>query len=428
MATMTQNSEVKLGDSSNANITGSKPNYTGPLILMISLYFIFGFVTVLNDILIPHLKSLFDLQNWQAMLVQSCFFGAYFIMSIPAGKLISKIGYKKGSIVGLGVLAIGLLLFVPASIIISYGFFLFALFVVGSGITILQVIVNPYMGALGRPEKAATRLNLGGSLNSFATTIGPMIGAYFIFVEGSLIERAAAVRIPYIGAAVLACLLAFVFSKVKLPSIIPVQKDNVQKDGTSAWNYSHLVLGALAIFFYVGAEVACGSIIINYFAEPDMGRLGETEASIFVSLYWGGLMVGRFIGIFALQKMKMERTLVVVSAMALFLVLITMFTHGEIAKWSVCAVGLFLSVMWPCIFPLGIRGLGSSTNQGSGIMVAMIVGGAIIPPLQGYLADVIGYHMSFTVVLVCFAYILYYAISGHKVKHPEALKIIAEQK
>ena len=427
MATVTQ-SEVSLDVSNDGGGVQPKANYTIPLILMVSLFFLFGFVTVLNDILIPHLKSLFNLQNWQAMLVQSCFFGAFFIMSMPAGWLIGKVGYKKGIVIALGLLAVGLLLFIPASMVISYGFFLFALFIVGSGITTLQVAANPYISALGKPEKAATRLNLAGSLNSFATTIGPMVGAYFIFIDGTVVERAAAVRIPYIGLAIFVGLLALAISRVQLPEIIPTKKkEEKNTDGSSAWNYSHLVLGALAIFFYVGAEVACGSIIINYFAEPDMGGIGEVEAANYVSLYWGGLMVGRFIGIFALQKIKMERGLFAVSIIALFLVLVTMFSSGEIAKWSVCAIGLCCSVMWPCIFPLGIRGLGTHTNHGSGIMIAMIVGGALVPPLQGYLADVIGYHMSFLIVLVCFAYILFYALIGHKVKHPEALKAIAEQ-
>ena len=416
------------GGSSNSNSSyDPKANYAFPLALMVTLFFLFGFVTVMNDILIPHLKGLFDLANWQAMLVQSCFFGAFFLMSGPAGWVIGKMGYKKGIIAALGVLAVGLLLFVPASMVVSYAFFLFALFVVGTGIAILQVAANPYISALGHPDKAAMRLNLAGSFNSLATTIGPMIGAALIFVDStaSAIEKAESVRLPYIGVAVFVGILAIAISMAKLPKIIPTEDDSSEDEASteSIWNHRHLILGALAIFFYVGAEVACGSIIINYFNLPEMGGMEEKQAADYVSFYWGGLMVGRIIGIFALQKFKMEKALLFVSSIALVLVLTTMITTGSIAVWSIVAVGLCCSVMWPCIFPLGIKGLGTLTGKGSGLMVSMIVGGAVLPVIQGALADTIGYSFSFIIVLLAFAYLAFYALKGHKIKNQKVEEI-----
>ena len=420
------------GSSSSNSSYDPSANYSFPLALMITLFFLFGFVTVMNDILIPHLKGLFDLKNWQAMLVQSCFFGAFFLMGGPAGWLIGKVGYKKGIIIALGVLAIGLLLFIPASMVVSYAFFLFALFIVGTGITILQVAANPYISALGRPDKAAMRLNLAGSFNSLATSIGPAIGAALIFVDASasITEKAESVRAPYIGLAIFVGIIALAISMVKLPSIIPTEdkEDNAVDSDDSVWKYSHLVLGALAIFFYVGAEVACGSILINYFGLPEMGGMEEGEAAGYVSLYWSGLMVGRIVGIFALQKFKMEKALLFVSVIAMILVITTMVATGTVALWSIVAVGLCCSVMWPCIFPLGIAGLGKVTGKGSGIMLSMIVEGAVLPVVQGALADSIGYSLSFSVVLIAFAYLAFYAVKGHKIKNTRALENLSAEK
>ena len=412
--------------------------YLLPMALMVSLYFSIGFITALNDILVPHFKDLFHLSNKLALLVQFCFFAAYFVMSVPAGWVVGRIGYKAGIIAALSVMGCGLLLFVPASIVISYPFFLFALFVVGSGLALLQVAINPYVGALGPPETAASRLNLCGGLNSLATTIAPYLGATFIFIAAgangaaaiSQAQLAHSVRMPYVYLAVFTFALALCTAFVRLPEVIELPSSNenlspqpevrstIAERPLSAWSFPHLRLGAIAIFTYVGAEVAIGSVLIAFLAQPSMGSMPHLVAARYVSLYWGGAMVGRFIGFVALRFVDTARALAAVAASAMLLVTVTVFGHGHVALWTIVACGLFNSVMWPCIFPLSVKGLGRFTNQGSGILVAMIVGGAIVPELQGLLADAFGYQPSFVIVLACYAYLLYFALSGHRIREP----------
>lgn len=395
---------------------GGNKNYTVALSLMISLFFMFGFITVLNDILIPHLKGLFDLKQWQAMLVQTCFFIAYFVMSVPAGIIIEKIGYKKGVMLALAVVGAGLLLFIPASNLQMYGFFLFALFIVGSGITILQVAANPYISALGSPEKAGSRLTLAGGFNSLATAIGPVVGGWLIFVDenATAVEKAESVQLPYLGLAIFAGLLAILIGMSKLPKLSTEKEEGEVIEG-SAWEYMHLILGAVGIFFYVGAEVAIGSILIDYLGQEEMGGMSNMDAAKFVSLYWTGAMIGRFVGAAALQKIKMNKALAYVSIAAMVLVVGGMVTTGTVSAWSLVAVGLVNSIMWPCIFPLSLKKLGKHTSQGSGILVSMVVGGALIPPLQGWIAESIGYQLSFGLVLISYAYILWFAVKGYKI-------------
>jgi FHS family L-fucose permease-like MFS transporter len=389
------------------------------MVLMVSLYFSIGFITALNDILIPHFKLLFSLDNVHALLVQFCFFGAYFIMALPSGKIVGRTGYKAGIIVALSTMGVGLLLFVPASIIISYPVFLFGLFVVGSGLALLQVAINPYVGALGKPETAAARLNLCGGLNSLATTIAPKVGAAFIFIAAgaTTAELAHSVRAPYIILAAFTFLVAIVTYFVHLPELIEKPVEGSSGNG-SAWRFAHLRLGAAAIFAYVGAEVAIGSILINFLGQPSMGYLSHAAAAGYVSLYWGGAMVGRFIGAYALLYIRAQKALAAVAVSALILVGVTIFGHGHVAMWAIVSCGLFNSVMWPCIFPLSLKGLGKFTGQGSGILVTMIVGGAVVPEVQGFLADRFGYQHSFIVVLLCYAYLMYFALSGYKVRQP----------
>src|SRR5271170_38927 len=382
-------------ESSAANVVTDKRSYTIPLTLMVSLYFGIGFITALNDILVPHFKDLFHLSNVAALLVQFCFFAAYFVMSLPSGWIISRIGYKRGIVVALAVMGLGLLLFLPASAVIFYPLFLFALFVVGSGLALLQVAINPYVGALGRPESAAARLNLCGGLNSLATTIAPKVGAAFIFIASgaTAAELARSVRAPYVLLAAFTFLVATVTYFVHLPE--PIENPaEASTDGESAWQFLHLRFGAVAIFTYVGAEVAIGSILINFLGQPSMGALSHAAAAGYVSLYWGRAMIGRFIGAYALIYIRAERALAAVAASALILVAATIFGHGHVAMWAIVSCGLFNSVMWPCIFPLSIKGLGRFTGQGSGILVTMIVGGAVIPVTQGWLADKFGYQPS----------------------------------
>ena len=407
--------------AANPTATLPKPaaTYILPMVLMVTLYFSIGFITALNDILIPHFKDLFHLSNVRALLVDFCFFGAYFVMSVPSGRIVGRIGYKSGIIAALSTMGLGLLLFIPASIVILYPVFLFALFVVGSGLALLQVAINPYVGALGPPDTAASRLNLCGGLNSLATTIAPRVGAAFIFIAAgaTTAQLAHSVRLPYIVLAAFTFLIALITLFVPLPELIEQPSPTSASSG-SAWHFTHLRLGAAAIFAYVGVEVAIGSILINFLGQPSMGSLSHVAAASFVSLYWGGAMIGRFIGSFALLYIRAQRALAAVAASALLLVAATIFGHGHIALWAIVSCGLFNSVMWPCIFPLSLKGLGQFTSQGSGILVTMVVGGAIIPEIQGLLADKFGYQPSFAIVLLCYAYLLYFALSGYKVRQP----------
>lgn len=395
--------------------------YTLPMVLMVSLYFSIGFITALNDILVPHFKDLFHLTNVLALLVQFCFFGAYFVMSIPSGIIVGRIGYKAGIIAALCTMACGLFIFVPASIVISYPVFLFALFVVGSGLALLQVAINPYVGALGKSETAATRISICGFFNSFATNRAPKIGAALIFVAAGATsaELARSVRLPYVALGCFTLLLALVTAFVPLPDVLnnePVDEAGAV-DG-HAWSFRHLRLGSFAIFAYVGAEVAIGSIMINFLGQPSMGGFSHIAAATYVSYYWGAAMVGRGLGSLLLPFFRTERALAVVSLAALVLISGTIFGHGHLALWATVSCGLFNSVMWPCIFPLSVKGLGKFTSQGSGLLVMMVVGGAVIPELQGLLADKFGYQHSFVIVLICYAYIVFFALSGYRVRQP----------
>lgn len=441
-------------DSNPVEISGNEnTNYGVPLALMVSLFFMIGFITVMNDVLIPSLKGLFNLHSWKVMLVQSCFFGAYAIMSIPAGNLIQKIGYKKGLAVSLGVMATGLLLFIPASDLIIYPFFLFALFIVGIGLTILQVAINPYIVALGPEETGASRLNLGGALNSTATFIGPILGGAFI-LDKSLtdpIQKAAAVKGPYIALAILTLTIAVILYFLKLPKLkSEVEEGEVLEE--SIWSFKHLISGALSIFFYVGAEVAIGSILILYMVEDHLikasseviNQFGDEKlASSLLAYYWGSAMIGRLIGSAIGQKVRAEIMLRVVTFLAVLFVgiSITGVFDSELVSIKIMIldfnlsfpivfrsveipfsilllilVGLLNSVMWPCIFPLSLTGLGKYTSKGSGILVTMVAGGALIPPLQGKLAHLVGYGYSFVIILICYLYILYFSVRGYKSK------------
>jgi FHS family L-fucose permease-like MFS transporter len=391
------------------------------MVLMVSLYFSIGFITALNDILIPHFKDMFHLTNTLALLVDLCFFGAYFVMSIPSGMIVGRIGYKRSMIAALCTVAAGLLLFVPASAVISYPLFLFALFVVGSGFALLQVAINPYVSVLGAPERGAWRINICGIFNSSATTIAPKAGAFFIFIAAgaTAAQLAHSVRMPYVIIACFTLAVALITTFVPLPNLIPSNEAGaLTKADGSAWSFRHLRFGALGIFSSVGSEVAIGSILINFLGQPSMGGLSHTAAASYVSFYWGGAMIGRIIGAGALLKVKAQHALLAVSSVAALMVLITIFGHGRVAMWTIVSCGLFNSVMWPCIFPLAVKGLGKFTSQGSGILITMVVGGAIVPVVQGFLADRLGYNASFAVVFCCYAYLTFFALSGYKVRQP----------
>jgi len=422
--------------SNTTDLTNSsdKNPYLGSLTILTSLFFIWGFITSLNDILIPHLKSVFTLNYTEAMLVQFCFFTAYFVVSIPSGYLVEKIDYKDGIIAGLSIASLGCLLFYPAASLHSYPLFLAAFFVLASGITLLQVAANPYVTILGNPETASSRLTLTQAFNSLGTTIAPYLGALFILAtavktadeikslnadELSIYQaaQAAAVQYPYLLLAAVLFFIAVVFALIKLPNIEADEaqalavEDNIRD---SAWAYKHLVLGAVGIFVYVGGEVSIGSFLINFLGEPSIAGLAEQDAGKYVSFYWGGAMVGRFIGAAAMQKIKPDKALTFNAVTAALLVLITMVGSGHVAMWAILAVGLFNSIMFPTIFSLAVSGLGKHRGQGSGILCAAIVGGAILPVVQGLFADRIGIQQAFFIPVLCYCYIAYYGWRGYK--------------
>ena len=423
--------------SSNDLLTGSEKNpYFGSLTILTSLFFIWGFITCLNDILIPHLKSIFELTYTQAMLIQFCFFAAYFVVSVPSGYLVEKIDYKGGIIAGLSIAGIGCLLFYPAASQHSYPLFLAALFVLASGITLLQVAANPYVTILGGAETASSRLTMTQAFNSLGTTIAPYFGSLFILsaavktaediklldanqLSSYQTAQAAAVQNPYLFIAALLFFIAIIFALIKLPNIKVINKkpdqsvaSSIDNQHYSAWGYNHLVLGAIAIFLYVGGEVCIGSFLINFMGEPAIAGLAENEAGKYVSFYWGGAMVGRFIGAAVMQKIHPGKVLVFNALAATCLVLITINSSGSIAMWAILSVGLFNSIMFPTIFSLAISGLGSHTGQGSGILCAAIVGGAILPVIQGLFADQIGVQAAFFIPVLCYLYISYYGWKG----------------
>ena len=413
-----------------------KTSYLGSLSLLTTLFFIWGFITCLNDILIPHLKAVFTLSYTQAMLVQFCFFAAYFVVSVPSGYLLKKISYKAGIVTGLAIASIGCLLFYPAANLQSYSLFLVALFVLASGITLLQVAANPYVSLLGKSETASSRLTITQAFNSLGTTIAPYFGALIVLtaavksaeditklnsLELSVYQslQAAAVQIPYLGLATLLLLMAVLFALIKLPDIqltdIELDKQTTRpiKEKASAWAYRHLVLGALAIFMYVGAEVCIGSFLINFLTEPKIAGLSVVEAGKYASFYWGGAMVGRFLGAVIMQKMAANKLLTFNALIAVILVLTAVMGTGELVMWSILAVGLCNSIMFPTIFSLAIKGLGQHTRQGSGILCMAIVGGAILPLIQGVIADNVGIQSAFIIPALCYAYIAFYGYKGH---------------
>jgi MFS transporter, FHS family, L-fucose permease len=483
---------------------GTEQNYGAALATVTTLFFMWGFLTCLNDILVPHLKSIFDLNYTKVMLIQFAFFGAYFIFSIPSAKIIDWIGYQRSMVAGLLTMGLGAFLFVPAASVPSYPLFLGALIVLAAGITCLQVAANPYVTVLGKPETASSRLNLTQAFNSLGTFLAPFFGGLFILTAARNIDEiralapdalqvyrlheAATVKMPYVGLGIALVLLAIAIGSFKLPKIEHAQHKVGEKVSDSIWKHPNLVFGAVAIFVYVGAEVSIGSFLVNYFNQPEIGGLAEKLAASFVSFYWGGAMLGRFIGSNFLGGAKAKymatataasiglillsyplqshlppgyqpgipnltwlawlvvagRPLFVLVAIATatialiavlrhgtatantgvllaicavstgVLVTISMLSTGPVALWSIILVGFFNSIMFPSIFTLGVAELGPLTGDGSGIMIMAIVGGAIIPVAQGWIADHIGIHHAFFLPVICYLYILFFALSGSK--------------
>lgn len=409
-----------VGSSNSTNIESQASTPVFALTSLTSLFFIWGLITSLNDVLIPKLKAAFDLSYTEAMMVQFCFFFAYFVVSLPAGRLVKAFGYQRGIVIGLIIAAIGCVGFYPAAAVPSYPVFLISLFVLASGITVLQVAANPYVTVLGSAATASSRLTMTQAFNSLGTTVGPWLGGILILGGVAQSTDATSVQIPYLGLAGALCLLAVAMFALNLPEV--TEKDNQLEDTdsndtkTSAWQYPHLVLGALAIFVYVGAEVAIGSFLINFIAEPTIAGLAEHDAAKYVSFYWGGAMVGRFIGAAVMQRVSGNVVLAFNAVMAGLLVLITVVSEGDAAMWAILFVGLFNSVMFPTIFSLSVTGLGRHTSQGSGVLCMAIVGGAIIPLVQGVLADNFGIQNAFLLAIVCYIYIAYFGLVGSKAK------------
>lgn len=428
-------------------MTSSNKSYTSAFIFLTSLFFLWGFITVFVDPLIPRLKEVFELTNFQSGLIQFSFFGAYFLLSIPAGFILSKIGYKKGIILGLTIMSVGCMLFYPAASSRIYIVFLLAVFILASGMTVLQVAANPYVAALGPEESASSRLNLSQAFNSVGTAIAPAIGAMLILSDdiktseeiAALSEtakldyynaEASAVQTPFLGIAGLALLIALIFVFVKLPKILG---QNAAKEGyVQVLKNRYLRLGALGIFVYVGAEVAIGSYLTDYFLEMklfDAIKNNELMRSIserllsknlsevdnkaivgaFVTFYWSGAMVGRFIGAYLTKIFKPALILGVFAIGAMILVSLSLSTSGLFSMWTILGVGLFNSIMFPTIFTLAIDGLDDLRPQASGILCTMIVGGAFIPPLYGKIADEFDFKVALLLVLVCYGYIFFYS-------------------
>lgn len=384
----------------------------------------------------PALKAIFDLNYAAVMLVQFVFFSGYFLFAVPAAKLVERIGYKRTMVLGLLTMAVGALLFLPAASVPAFPFFLAALIVLAIGITSLQVSANPYVSVLGPPATAPSRLNLTQAFNSLGTFIAPYFGSLLILstaakkpseirsmapavLQAYRLHEAATVKFPYLLIAVALVALAAVIAAYRLPQISTApdtveSEDPNSRTAITLWRQRHLILGVLGIFVYVGAEVAIGSFLVNYFSQPDIGAMTEKAAAVYVSFYWGFAMIGRFIGSAVLQKMEANKLLGLVAIAAFALVALSMLTFGHLAMWSIILVGLFNSVMFPSIFTLGIAGLGPLTGKGSGLLVAAIVGGAIIPVAEGALADRIGIHHAFLLPALCYIYIAYYGFVGSK--------------
>ncbi|MBZ5494938.1 MAG: sugar MFS transporter [Acidobacteriia bacterium] len=405
-------------------------SYKAALAVMTTLFFMWGFLTELNDVLVPHLKSIFDLNYFQAMLIQFAFFSAYLLFSVPWARVIDWIGYKRTMVAGLFTMALGACLFIPAASAASYPLFLAALTVLAAGITALQVAANPYVAVLGPEKTASSRLNLAQAVNSLGHTTAPWIGGLLILSAAPLgvealrrmsaeaqlayrIHEASSVKLPYlvIGLALLA--LGIAIARFKLPPMPTAERHGAAGATRSLRKHPHLVLGVIAIFLYVGAEVAIGSLLINYLIQPEIGNISRTLAATLVGFcYWGGAMVGRFIGSAILQKAPTRTVLAIAAVMACVLVCTSMLTLGHVAMWSLILVGFFNSVMFPSIFTLGIAELGPLTGDASGLLVMAIVGGAVIPPATGWLADHIGIHHSFILPAACYLYVCYYALKG----------------
>ncbi|MEJ6675300.1 MAG: sugar MFS transporter [Polaribacter sp.] len=423
-------------------------SYRSALIFLTTLFFLWGFITVLVDSLVPRLKDVFEMSYAKTVLVQFAFFTAFFVVSVPAGTLLSKIGYRKGIVLGLIIMALGCLLFYPAAEYRNFNVFLIGYFTLAGGITVLQVAANPYVALLGSEEDASSRLNLSQAFNSLGTTIAPIVGALFLLSDSvktseeinllTALEKAdyysaeaATVQTPFLLIAAFIGILALIFAFIKLPKVM---QESPKGGYLSLLKNKLMLMGALGIFVYVGAEVAIGSFLVNYFSDMNLAvivmenemmmNIANTIASvfnktfsnsdpksllgIFIIFYWGGAMIGRFIGAYLTKIMDAGKVLSIFASLAILMILISINTQGLISMWSILAVGLFNSIMFPTIFTLTLEGLGDLKAQASGLLCMAIVGGAIIPFAFGSLIDGFGFKKAFILTLICYGYIMYY--------------------
>jgi len=404
-------------------------NYRPALTLLATLFFMWGFITVINNTLLPHLKSVFDLNYTQTTLIESVWFIAYFVASLPSAFLIERIGYQKSLVIGLLIMAAGALGMVLAASLPSYGVTLVMLFVIASGITLLQVAANPYVAVVGPPATASSRLNLVQALNSAGTMLAPLFGAYLILgrsvggtvKEGTILTPAQrladahSVVLPYVLVAVVLAILAVVIARFPLPAMgnatSRVAKE--ERKNHSLWRHRNLVFGVPAIFIYLIAEIGVANLFVNFVSQPNIANLTHELAGRYLTFLWGGMMVGRFVGSAIMQKVRAETVLAAFSIGAFVVMMITVFAHGPVAMWSLILVGLFHSIMFPTIFTLGIKGLGPLTEEGSGLLIMAIAGGALVI-VQGKIADAYGLQWSFLLTAACELYVLFYALWGAK--------------
>ena len=407
--------------------------YGKSLALLASLFFMWGFITVINNTLLPHLRSVFELNYTQTTIIESVWFIAYAVASMPSAFLIERVGYKKAIIIGLILMAVGALGMVPAARIPSYEITLVALFVIACGIALLQVAANPYVAVIGSPETAESRLTLVQAFNSMGTFFAPYFGGYLILsrtisgttMEGTVVSvqqrmgDAQATQLPYILVAVVLAVLALVISRAKLPTLgEDTRRANTEeRKHLSLWQHRNLVFGIPAIFIYLIAEIGVANLFVNFVSQPEIANLTHEQAGRYLTFLWGGMMVGRFVGSAIMQKVPAETVLAAFSVGAFIVMLVTVFTTGPLAMWSLILVGLFHSIMFPTIFTLGIKGLGPLTEEGSGLLIMAIAGGALVV-VQGKIADTYGLQTSFLLTAACELYILFYALWGAKVTDP----------
>ncbi len=398
-------------------------------VFVFALFFIFGGITSLNDVIIPKLKELFTLSYFQAMLVQSAFFGAYFVMSLPGAAIVRRFGYMRAASIGLLTMTAGCLLFIPAAGSATFGLFLLALFVLASGVTIVQVVANPLISLLGPPRTAHSRLTFAQAFNSLGTTVFPYFGSIIILgglatvsaatlsgaeLDAYRVQSSQTIVKTYIGLAIALVVIAAVVWSRRRRLVQPRMDDTSILKSFDLLKRTRFGLGALCIFLYVGGEVAIGSIIVNYLAEPDVWGFAEADAGKYVPIYWGGALIGRFIGAYVLRIISPGKVLAFVAAGVITLLLISANTSGAVAGWSLLAIGLFNSIMFPTIFTLASEGLGRRAAEGSGLICVAIVGGAIVPPLMGSVADATGLAFSLVVPALCYAVILFYGFYARR--------------